>query len=106
MTIVYIADDGTHFDNEWECKDYEWLLTHRAINDVQFLDKDGDWLEDIFSEDAYNNVRRIIAPNVASVHALVDLERYTGFCAYADIDGVGTWVWHNEHGRFEKERAE
>lgn len=106
MTIVYVADDGTHFDDEWECKQYEWLLNHRAINDVQFLDKDGDWLEDIFSEDTYNNVMKIVIPDWPAVYAFIALEHYTGFCAYAGIDSTGIWVWDNERGRFVKENAE
>ena len=54
MRTVYIADDGKEFDDEWECKDYEWKLNHHHLNDVRFYDKDEMRLRDIFSEDTYN----------------------------------------------------
>ena len=28
MKIIYEAFDGTQFDNEFECEDYEWKLNH------------------------------------------------------------------------------
>lgn len=106
MTIVYIADDGTHFDDEWECRQYEWLQAHRAINDVEFFDKDGDWLEDALSLDTYNNAMKIVIPNRAAAHDFVALAQYTGFCAYADVNSAGTWVWDSEQHQFVKENAE
>lgn len=24
MRVIFIADDGTEFDDEWDCKDYEF----------------------------------------------------------------------------------
>ena len=62
MRTVYIADDGKEFDDEWECKDYEWKLNHHHLNDVRLYDKDEMMLRDIFSEDTYNNVVKIIVP--------------------------------------------
>jgi len=34
MRVVYIADDGKEFNDEWDCRDYEWKLNHPAINDI------------------------------------------------------------------------
>lgn len=103
MKVIYIADDGTHFDNELECVTHEWFLTHRAINDIEFLDKNGNWLGDFLSEDTYNNVMKIVIPNRAAMHDFIDLAQYTGFCAYADIDSMGTWVWDDKRSQFVRE---
>ena len=39
MKIIYIADDGTQFDDEYACKDYEWKLNHPHLKDVHIFDK-------------------------------------------------------------------
>lgn len=26
MRAIYIADDGTQFENKWDCEEYEWIL--------------------------------------------------------------------------------
>lgn len=54
--------DGCEIGDEWECKDYEWKLNHHHLNDVRLYDKDEMRLRDIFSEDTYNNVVKIIVP--------------------------------------------
>ena len=102
MRIVYIADDGTHFDDEYECRDYEWMQRHRALNDVVIFDKDGNWLKDIFSEDTYSKAMKIVVPNRAASLAFIDLAQYTGFCTYEDINRAGIWVWDEEQVCFVK----
>lgn len=39
MVVVktYIAEDGTHFDTEWECADYESKLRMNAFKDTALL---------------------------------------------------------------------
>ena len=104
MRVVYIADDGKEFDDEWECKDYEWKLNHHHLNDVRFYDKDEMRLRDIFSEDTYNNVVKIIVPNNYAVTDMKELADYTGYCYYAYITESGTWVFeeNGSDGKFVK----
>lgn len=101
MKIIYVANDGKQFDNEVECLSYEWLQDHPLLSGVEFLDENGDRLYDLLSEDTYNNVVTIIIPNANVYREFRALARYTGYCAYADIDYAGTWVWNNRAGNFE-----
>ena len=104
MRILYIADDGKEFDDEWECKDYEWKLNHHHLNDVRLYDKDEMRLRDIFSEDTYNNVVKIIVPNNYAAKDMKELANYTGYCYYAHITEAGTWVFEEKgtDGKFVK----
>ena len=34
MKILYQADDGTRFDNEWDCEDYENKLNHPYLKNI------------------------------------------------------------------------
>lgn len=38
MRTIYVADDGSIFDDEYECKDYEWELDHPHLKDVSVYD--------------------------------------------------------------------
>ena len=104
MRVVYIADDGKEFDNEFDCEDYEWKLKHHHLNDVRFYDKDDMRLRDIFSEDTYENVVKIIVPNDYAVIDMKELARYTGYCYYSHITEAGTWTFelNGADGKFVK----
>ena len=101
MTVIYIAKDGKQFNDEFECINYEWLLDHPSIIKAVFLDKEANKLGDFFSEDTYNNVVTIVVPDTNTLRDFCALARYTGFCAYLDIDRTGTWVWNNTTYNFE-----
>lgn len=96
MRVVYIADDGKEFDDKYDCEDYEWKLNHSGLNDVRMYDKDNNELENIFSQDTYEIVMKIVIPSENSVKDLQDLGRYTGFGSYEDINEPGEWVWCDE----------
>jgi len=94
MRVVYIADDGKEFNDEWDCRDYEWKLNHPAINDICMYDKDGNKMDDVMSEDTYNTVMKIIVPIKEAVAVIQELSR--DFCAYEYVNDVGTWVWKDK----------
>lgn len=100
MKIIYIADDGTQFDNEFDCEAYEWRLNHPHLKDIILLDKDGNRFEDAFSEEAYNYSEKIIITSYEALKDLQDLEDYTGYCCYADINEVGEWRFDKAKERF------
>lgn len=100
MRIIYIADDGTQFDDEYECKDYEWKLNHPNINNIHVFDKDCHMLHDILSEDTYNQAATIAVCTTDQVKDIQDLAKYTGFCAYDNINEVGVWVYNTHTERF------
>lgn len=93
MRIVYIADDGKEFDNEFECEHYEWLQNHPHLKNIKCYDKDGKQLEDIMSDDTYYFAKKIIVPTDECVKELVELVEYTGFCDYAYINEPRIWSY-------------
>lgn len=100
MKILYIADDGTQFDTEFDCEYYEWKLNHPHLKDIQVFDKDGNKFENIFDEDTYNYSDRIVVSNEAAVNDIQDLADYTGYCYYKHIDKPGEWYFDNTKERF------
>lgn len=104
MTIIYIADDGTHFDNEWDCEAYEWKLNHQHIKDILAFDKDGNKFEDMMAEDTYNYSTKIVITSDAALQAIRDLASYTGYCEYESIDSIGEWIHDDRKNCFVKEK--
>lgn len=100
MKIVYIADDGAQFDNEFDCEHYEWVLKHPYLERIQIFDKDGNKLTDIFSEDTYCNAETVIVTSDEIVDNLQDLARYTGYYLYKHINKVGIWVYNDDEEKF------
>lgn len=93
MKVIYVADDGTQFDDRYECEYYEWVLNHPSLKEIVFYDEDGNVLADIFSQDTYEYTMKIFVPTDEAAKELSGLGRYAGFCAYENIDSAGTWVW-------------
>lgn len=102
MKVIYIADDGKEFDNAYDCESYEWKLDHTHLNEICFYDKDGNKLDDAYSENTYNNAERIVVPNENAVKELQELGRYTGYCCYEDIVECGEWQFNYKKETFVK----
>ena len=105
MEIMYKAFDGTYFDNEFDCQEYEWKQKHRdGFRNLILYDKDENILEDIMSEETYGKTMHIEILSQEALQALQDLADYTGFCAYDDVDDIGDWYWKGNEleGWFEK----
>lgn len=103
MKVLYIADDGTQFDDEWDCRDYEFRKG-LDLDDIEMYDKDGNRL-DPMTEETYYAVMRIVIKTEKAAEDLAKIEKYTGFIAYADVDAPGVWVYDQEAG-FVKEETE
>lgn len=91
MKVIYIADDGKEFDNEYDCENYEWELNHTHLNEIRFYDKDGNKLNDAYSEDTYINAEIIVVSNENAIKELQEFAIYTGYCCYEDITECGEW---------------
>ena len=104
MKVIYEAFDGTQFDNEFSCEDYEWKLNHEeSLKDLIFYDKDEKVMTDSkLSEDVYSKVMKIEVLSNYGVQALKDIADYTGFLCYDVVNEVGIWVWNNEDKNFKK----
>ena len=96
MRTIYIADDGTQFDDEYEYEDYEFALKHPKINDIIFLDKDQDELNDPYSVRDYNETNTIIVPDQEAADQLIELGTYTCFSLYEYITSAGTWEFKDD----------
>ena len=77
-------------------------LNHTHLNEICFYDKDGNKLDDIYSENTYNNVERIVVPNENAAKELQELARYTGYCCYGDITECGEWQFNYKKETFVK----
>ena len=93
MKVVYIADDGTWFNNEFACEDYEWRLNHPHVKDVHIFDENGNEFEDVLADDTYHNAMKIIVPNDEALKDFQAFAEYSGYCSYGDVDQVGEWVF-------------
>ena len=102
MRVTYIADDGREFDDEFDCLDYEWKISHPCLKDVCLYDKHDKKLDNIFSEETYYIADRIIVPNENALKDLQELAIYTGFFCYEDIVECGEWIFDYSKEAFEK----
>lgn len=104
MRVIYVADDGTQFDDEFKCLDYEWRAALSHLEDVHVYDEWGNRLEDLFSEDNYGCSDVIIIDSEEGARDFHDLAKHCGFCNYyEDITGAGKWHWDYEKLKFVKE---
>lgn len=102
MKIVYIADDGTIFDEGFKCIEYEIKLKYGKILDsVQFFDDKEQKLNWSFDESFDNDVFRIIITSNEQLEALYALSDYGGNPEFEFIDEPGTWE-QDEDGTFNK----
>lgn len=100
MRIIYIADDGKEFEDQFECEYYEWALNHPHLKSIKFYDKDGNELKDIMKEDTYDCCCKIMVPTREAVKEINDLADYTGYYDYSYITEAGTWIYEkNSTGR-------
>ena len=96
MKIVYIADDGTEFDNYYKCDKYEFLLKYPRVQDIVFLDIIGNEISYPMTKAGYIGVETIIVPDQEAADQLSESAWYTGFRGYEDITSAGTWKFHND----------
>lgn len=91
MKVIYIADDGTQFEDRWTCEGYEWALNHKNIYNVLIYDENGNRFTDFMSQDTYENANIVIVLDNAALEDLHELARLTGFCCYHQIESSGKW---------------
>ena len=92
MRVLYIADDGTEFDDSWDCEDYEWRQNHKALNSITFLDENNNVLNDPMSDETYNSAETIIVPTDEAAKELRELGEYAGWF-YDSITSAGVWMF-------------
>lgn len=105
MKTIYIADDGTHFDDFWECEFHEWRMKHPYLRDVHVYDKTGQEITDMFSnDDAYDYGTKVVVTSEDGVKDFIEYAEHMGYCDFEDITEVGEWIWSIEDQKFRKVR--
>lgn len=100
MKTIYIADDGTQFDDKYDCKDYEFLSTLKDVEKIIIVDAEGTILNDnpldILKDETYHACAKVIITSPAAVESLHKIADYTGFCDYFDIKKPGMYKYVEE----------
>lgn len=102
MKIIYVADDGTSFDDEFKCMDYEFISNHPHLKDVHIYDEYGVERENLLSDETYFCVDTVIVSTQDSLNDLHSLAEYMGHLSYGDIDSIGRWVFNSRQETFVK----
>lgn len=102
MKIIYVADDGKSFDNEFECENYEFVLNHPHLKDVHIYDEYGVERENLLSDETYSHADTVIVLTQDALNDLHSLVEYMGHLSYGDIDSMGRWVFNQRQETFVK----
>jgi len=101
MTILYKAFDGTIFEDEYKCEEYENKLLHPHLENIEFFDKNNFLYfinldnEEAFSDDIYNDCWKVNIHNSDEFNDFIWLAKYCGWCEFYEyITKPGVWVRH------------
>ena len=101
MKIIFVANDGKQFDDEWECEQYEASLIHTHLTSIIFYNADGETYridtkdyKNMFDEDIYNDAEKVIIHTEEELADFLWLTETCGWIEFNQIDSVGTWVRH------------
>jgi len=97
MEIIYKANDGTLFDNEFDCLQYEEAKTYGHIYFIEFFTKfDNKYFitkDNLFKDCNYNICEKLIIHNQNEFLEFFKWADYCGWCEfYEQIDSPGIWV--------------
>lgn len=96
MRTLYIADDGKQFEDEYECINYEFCISHPHLKTIELYDRNDEKLTNPLDEDTYFNLTKIVVHSGEELMDLYDAADYAGFSVYYDIKDVGTWIFDKE----------
>lgn len=103
MRVLFIADDGKEFDDEFECEHYEWMLNHPNLKYIKIYDsRTGELFDDIMTEEAYCYGNKIEVPTELALKDLHDWAMYSGYCYFYHLTETGTWLFNDNKDVYEK----
>lgn len=103
MRVLFIADDGKEFDDEFECEHYEWMLNHPNLKYIKIYDgRTGKLFDDIMTEEAYCYGNKIEVPTELALKDLHDWAMYSGYCYFYHLTETGTWLFNDNKNVYEK----
>lgn len=100
MIIKYFADDGTEFNNQWDCELYEksenMKTGYPELFKVEFWDENDKKYyidkDDTFADYIYNNACKVNIPSDDAFNGFHEWAKYCGWCEFEDdIHGPGMW---------------
>lgn len=100
MRILYIADDGTAFYDEYDCEHYEFVLRHQCLGNIGFLDENKEIIQNFMLQESYECTDYVIIHSNEELSALHEFASFTGFCSYHTIVDIGTWRFDYEEMKF------
>lgn len=95
MKTIYIADDGKQFDDECECKEYEYSLAMEKAKDIiRGLDEDGDPIK--FSDLHFcDRVYTVYLATNDAVEFFID-RCYKEQISTDGLENPGVYIWDND----------
>lgn len=102
MRTLYIADDGKNYEDEYECRNYEFCISHPHLKTIELYDRHGKKLTNPLDEDTYFNFTKIVVHSEEELTDLYEAADYAGFSGYYDIKDVGTWIFDEDKEKFVK----
>lgn len=101
MRTVYIADDGTQFDDKYACEWYEFVLRHPHLNEILMYEGHKQ-VKDILTEYAYHHSNKVVIPTEEALKDFLEYASLCGYCCFEDITEVGTWKFNERKETFVK----
>jgi hypothetical protein len=104
MKIIYQANDGTIFDDEYSCIQHEFICSISTISLPVMRDKDNYDIDysylDLISDDLFNSVCLIEIETQEQIDLMNKVSNFSGF--YDDINSIGTWIYSDALSKFVK----
>ena len=101
MEIIYRSNDGTLFDNEFDCLLYEEIKTFGHIYSIEFFTKHNKIFitkDNLFDDQNYYYCEKVIIHNQEELTEFIRLADYCGWCEfYEQINAPGVWVRTEEN---------
>ena len=96
MTTItkYIADDGTEFDDRFECDEYE-NRNNPEINNVRFFNSNGSEVKFSSNDNFFTDINKIIINDGNQYQAFKKVTNFYGW-HFDEINQPGTWMWVDE----------
>lgn len=93
IIATYVAFDGTRFDDEFDCMDYEFTLQMKDCK-IRAYDSKRHRVNDWYDIDGYSNVHRIIVSDEKDLDDIRRVCEYAGI--YNEVNSIGTWVYDED----------
>lgn len=96
MRIIYEANDGKQFDTSSECEEYEAILAHPSVLNVDFYDINNTVYHidrnNFFDDSVYQRAVKVIIHNRAEFDDFAWMTYECGWWEFDEIISDGSWM--------------